>query len=541
MLGVSDEGNSFISLKAPMGSTVETAICLVNTTHDEVVNHFAEITNKLVVTVIQILDTPIGVLRKSLLSGFGNLIDLDLSSCTIFTFENHVFEDLVHLATVNFSNNVINSIDSGLFRTNANLKSIIFNNNLLHSINRFAFYTLQNLEVLDLSYNHITILNGEFLNNSSLRELRLNNNYIKTVHYTAFDKCANITYLALDNNIIEQIDTYLLDRFSSLQHLNLNCNRIKTIHPSSFIKLKELSTLYLRNNCLTQCFSKVFFSSNPKLFDLDLSENDVSCIEKYTFDDSLNLMFLNLKVNGNFEISSIKHLTSLTKFELIYLNSKNFAFTTNFWNYLKFKSQLTVLKLVLKQADSAKFCDFSILINLEHLHIEILQPNNDIGVINFFSHFNNMNKVKTLILKRLNFFIVLKCYWGPRKLVHLDLTGIKNTVIDYAFQNFLFLKYLNLSFSEIKCIIFNAFDKLEHLEHLVLEFSKISFINRYLLRNNSKLRILNCANCRIETIQYYSFFNLHNLETLDLRNNCLRNISEYTFFGLNMETCTILL
>ena len=524
-----------------METNVGNCVHLVNTTHDEVVNNFAEITNKLVVTVIQILDTPIGVLRKSLLSGFGNLIDLDLSRCTIFTFENHVFEDLVHLATVNFSNNVINSIDSGLFRTNQNLKSIIFNNNLLHSINRFAFYTLQNLEVLDFSYNHISVLNDVFLSVRNLKKLYLNNNYITYVISTAFIQLPNLTDLHLENNMIGLLSSNVFDELTQLRYLNLNDNRISQMYPNSLWKLKEINSLYLRNNRLTHRIDHLFFSQNSNLFDLDLSDNNLSMVDTYTFDECPNLMFLNLKVRGVFEINSIRNLTSLTKFELFYTPHEQFSLSFVFWGFFKNKLQLTVLKLVFHEVYILKLCDFSTLINLVHLHIEFLKPNNDFRELSFYKCFHNIAKLKILTLKRLNSFAVAKCYHGAKNITHLDLTGVKNTRLDYTFQSYYRLIYLNLSFSEIAYIIATAIENLVHLEHLDLESAKLKFINNRMFKYNGKLRILNFYGCSIEVIQDGSFSNLRCLEMLDLRYNLLKHVSEDTFFGLNRETCNILL
>ena len=521
---------------------MNTNVCLVNETYDEVVRNFEAVTNKLVVNVIKILDTPIGVLGNNLLSSFKNLIDLELSNCAIFTLENDVFMDLRGLTIINLSDNSINSIDNNLFETNSKLKTIIFKNNLLYSVSNMAqFSKLHHLEELDLSYNHLSFLNEHFLDIPSLSILRLNNNYIKSVNCSAFQPLAELTYLNLENNLIDNIESNLFVNLTKLQYLNLNNNRIQRLHPNSFWELKEINSIYLKSNCLTHRIYMIFFIHNSKLVDIDLSDNEISLIDKCTFDDCRNLKFLKLKVCGRFQINSIRNLTSLTKFELVYLPHKLFWFSFSFWGYFKNKPELTVLKIIIKHVDELKLCDFSSLTSLQHLHIEFLKPNDTIKEINFYSSFHKMRQLRTLILKRLNGFCVSKCFLGAKNVTHLDLTGVTNKKIDYGFQNFVFLTYLNLSFSEIAVIYWIAFESLVLLEYLDLESAKLKHIFSNLFANNTRLRLLNFLNCRIEMIEDGSFANLHSLEVLDLRNNLLKHVSENAFFGLNRQTCHIFL
>ena len=516
-----------------------THVSLVRKTYGEVINKLAEITDQLVVNVIKILETPIGVLRKNLLCGFVNLIDLELSNCTIYNLDDDVFEDLINLVTINLSDNVITSINNNLFESNLKLKRIIFKKNLLHSINGATFCRLDDIQTLDFSYNHISELGDEFLKCQNLNELRLNNNFITNITYRALENCPNLTHLVLDNNVIDNIECNIFEKLRNLKHLNLNCNRISQIYPRSFCRLTHLNTLYLKNNRLCHKISNEIFSENTQLLDLDLSENDIPIISKFAFDNCPNLVFLSLKVTGDFEINSIRNLTSLTKLELVYLPDNKFSLSFGFWGFLKKKFELTILKIVIKEVSELKLCVFSNLINLEHLHIEFLKPNKCVRDVNFFVCFNHMKKLKTLILKRLNYFTISKSYLVTRNLIHVDLTGVQITIIDYHFRKLVSLTYLNLSFSGINIITKVAFKRLVNLEHLELGHSKLRSINRDMFKYNAKLRILNCAHCRIETIEDGSFSNLRSLEMLDLRNNLLTRISQKTLSGLNKEKCKI--
>ena len=519
---------------------METSLHIFNENYNEVVNHLVTKSDKAVITNLKITYCIIGDLQQHTLHGYQNVLDLDLSNCCICLLENGVFSHLVHLKSINLSNNVIESI-SNAFDTNSKLQQINLKDNVLKSVCKTSFSVLEQLEILNLSYNNIWVLEEHFLNCPILKVLHLNNNEIKEVASSAFYQLPNLNTVILDDNKIEKLAANVFHKSINLRHLSLNNNGLSEISLNFLWKMTELKSLQLKNNLITQAIDNTLFSYNQNLFDVNLSDNNISGIQKDAFNNCRNMKSLKLSTYYTFNINSIKNLNSLTKFELFYRTPKGFSLTYRFWCIFKSKTDLTILKLIFQNIQVVQLCIFSHLINLEHLHIECLEPNNNYRDFNFSSLFRRMPKLKRLVFKKLNSFTVSKCSLQAENLKHLDLTGVKNAVIDFLFQGFRHLKYLNLSFSDVKYVSKYGFYNLPNLVDIDLQYSQIASIHSYVFKNNYKLKTINCSNCRIVSIDEFSFQNLQSLVLLDLRNNCLGPLSDNVFFGLNSDICSVLL
>ena len=520
----------------------KTVISFSEKRYDDIIRNLEAVSDKSDINTLNISQTSIIELKESVFNEFTNLIDLNLSNCTIYNI-NHtsVLKHLTHLKSINFSNNAISSIDNRFFANNERLEIINFKNNLLDNVGQVAFSHLQHLETFDLSYNRFSELKHDFLTSGSLKNLYLNNNQIEFVTSTCFYRIPNLTRLILDNNKINYFESDVFKYSVNLQYLSVNHNQIQLINETSFWNLTMLTNLYLKNNRITQKISTSIFFMNKGLTKLDLSGNKITNLEKRAFNDCKDLKSLCLRICCKFDIVSIDHLAALAHFELFYEPQGAFFLRRSFWNKLLNKQQLTVLKLIFQKVDMITLCTFSPLTNLEYLHIECKEHNSNIKDIHFNTCFDNLPKLEKLVLKKLNSYAVTHFCFRPKKLTYLALVGVKNTLIDHMFKKFELLEYLNLSFSEIRFITESAFDQLINLEHLKLNDSKLRSINRSMFKNNTKLRILNVSNCRIRYIADFAFRNLSNLEKLDLRDHLLPSITENMFSGLNKDTCNILL
>ena len=524
-----------------MTTEVLSTLKISNQAYADVIQQIKAVIDKLKILNLEIIHTVIGELNGDFFIGFHNLINLDLSNCSIYTFKNGVFNILIQLQSLNLSDNTITCITDNLFETNSKLKTIILKNNLLESINNLAFWKFEYLETLDLSHNFISKLDNNCLNSSTIKYLYLNNNKIGHIQPKVLHNLPNLTYLALNNNKIKTLEQHVFHGLTKLEFLDLDNNNIPTISHNCFYKLEELQKIHLRNNRLTQVIDELIFFRNPKLIEIDLSENEINGIEKKSFSNCTDLRYLNLKVCGHFEPNSIKHLKALTYFELNYKSVKESWDTRIYWTALHSKTELTVLKLIFQKIDFLALCTFSHFVNLEYIHIECLEPNENVRDIRLNRCFNNMSKLKTLNLVKLNGFKVSNCFLKTQKMRNLSLIGMKNEEFNDLFYHLDWLIYLNLSFCEIKFINSHSFKYLSILRTLIFEHSKLTKIDSFFVTFNSELRILNCANCRIESIEDFSFKNLRNLETLDLRHNFLKRFTDNTFAGLNKQTCNILL
>ena len=517
----------------------ETVISIINKTYTEMETDLNAVGNKSNATTLSIIHSPIIEIKVTVLNDFKNLVDLNLSKCIICRFEHGVFDNLKRLKSINLSNNVISLIEDKLFEENRQLETIILKNNLLDSFSKMAFSHSKHLDTLDLSYNHIFVVKKYCLNCAQLKKFYLNNNQIRHVMRSAFYHIPNLMCLALDNNQIDYLEWEIFDNSKNLRHLSLNNNQITQLDDHMFHELPQLTKLFLKNNLLAQKIDGVLFFLNSKLTDLDLSDNRITNIEKLTFANCINLKTLHLKVTGKFTVMSIDHLKSLSKFELYYEPRETFSLRRSFWIKLLNKDQLTVLKLIIQKIELISLCNFAPLKNLEYLHIECLQPNNTVKDIHFYTCFNSLLKLTKLVLKRLNSYTISKSTVKVQRLSHLEVVGFRNSVINYMFNQFVSLVYLNLSFSGFKFITKTAFELLINLEHLKFEYSQLRMIQQHLFKNNVKLKIINGSNCHIRFIADFSFQNLEKLVLLDLRHNLFHNASGNVFFGLNRATCRI--
>ena len=526
-----------VNISSPSPSTIG----IFNKSYDDVEKELNSVSNTSDVNNIKVFYTIIGELKRHVFHNFRNLIDLVLINCCIYKLENEVFHSLLNLKTINLSNNALNSINYNLFELNTKLETVILNNNLVETISKTAFSTLRRLESLDFSYNHISMLHEYCLNCCNLKKLCLNNNLIQAVMTTAFYQLPNLIYLTLEDNKITYIDRCTFQNSINLRTLNLNSNMIRKISYDTFWKLANLNSVCLRKNLLTQCIREHLFLYNPALIEIDLSENELSDIERFSFHACINLKTLSLKVCRQLDICSIRDIKTLSKFVLDYQVDETFILTRFFWDAIRNKSELKELSLSFKKAELKSLCSFSCLKNLQDLHIECKEPSLHAHNISFLTIFKNMPKLKKIIFKNVNRFFLTRFSSGENNLEYLDLTGLKNWGFEFFFKNFRSLRYLSFSYSDIEMFNSLAFEDLVNLEHLNLEHSKLKLIDAFLFENTINLQILNCSNCRIDTIEDYAFKNLKNLELLDLKNNFLRHVSENVFFGLNRVACQILL
>ena len=526
-----------------MDGNLATTVSLHGQKYDDVINSLELVTNKSAIESLKITDTSLIELNETVLEGFDNLTDLELSNCDIYMFADNVFEHLINLKVLNLSNNAIFSIEDSLFRTNNQLKTVIFKNNKLNSINKVAFANLKCLEILDFSFNTFEMISENCLDSVSLKKFYLRCNEIFSIAPNAFNLLPNLTHVVLENNKITYLEEQVFYPTKNLRYLNLSNNVIREINGSFCWRLTKLQSIHLEGNQLTQTFDKNFFINNNKLIDINLTDNNITVVGKETFKRCKNLKFLNVKVSQNFEISSIKYLKFLTKFKLYCNVDQELNLMSSFWVNIKYnKMQLTVLIIIFKKINYLKFTRFTDLKNLECLHIECKQPKNTKCTLKFYSHFRNLHVLQKIVLKNLNLSIT-SLYLDDNRMRYFDLSGIRNTNCDYDFKHLTFLRHLNLSYSELNDINQYSFYYLVSLEHLDLSHTKIKSISALVFQNNVKLTYLNCSNCLINTIEDFTFQHLDNLTRLDLSNNLLQHtiISDNVFSGLREDKCLIIL
>ena len=480
-------------------------------------------------------------LRKERVQQFEHLTYADFSNSLIFSFETNVFQSLIHLESIDLSDNMIRTIEDNLFDKNIQLKSIDLKKNNLSLINREAFIHLSSLQVIDFSHNQIEELESFCLNSDTLKILNIGHNEIRKVSFSSFYAVPNLVSLELHYNEITQLPDTTFFRSSKLQNLTLNDNRLNEISSHILLTSVDLLNLQLQDNQITKIDYFTFLYTH-NLLTVNLLNNPISHIAAQTFTATHNLQVLKITVYDEFDFSSIKDLTKLTHFHLIFKgNDQQLTFRKKFVSeYFANKHNLIELILIFNLVDIKYQSKFSDLSNLEKLHVECLYPNDERSTLHFGKQLNNMSKLKTLILKHLNYFLIAwydkRTYFMTKYITYLDLTGMQNVEIGEFFDYFEALEYLNLSNSKIMHISPDSFKPLLNLKFLHLENTQLKRIRTVLFLFNSQLKVLNCSNSLIETIDDYSFRNLRHLEVLDLKNNRLRNVTNRTFYGLSEQT-----
>ncbi|XP_064292578.1 protein artichoke [Plodia interpunctella] len=175
-------------------------------------------------------------------------VRLDLSKNSINAIDDGAFNDLPRFSYLDLSANRLQDLALDLF-SDTGLETLILTRNFFSSVPKFVSSTLTNLA--------------------------LNNCLISEFPADSLSEMNSILQLDLSINMIESIPENLAS--STLQELDLSYNYISTLNMYSFSSLPHLAVLDLRGNRFTEIWSTSYFSSNPFLREIHLSNNLWSC------------------------------------------------------------------------------------------------------------------------------------------------------------------------------------------------------------------------------------------------------------------------
>ncbi|KAH8412171.1 hypothetical protein KR009_000272 [Drosophila setifemur] len=155
----------------------------------------------------------------------------------------------------------------------------------------------QTVELLDLSYNDITIIEDDsFKTTIHLINLTLAHNAIQTVYVDAFAELHRLRYLDLSFNRLEQIDEHILETNTQLIHLNLEGNKLASLGKGPLLRSPSLRSLNLRNSQVNQLGMELL-SAMPQLRQLDLAQNLLLTLSSGDFHAPRYLASLNVEEN----------------------------------------------------------------------------------------------------------------------------------------------------------------------------------------------------------------------------------------------------
>ncbi|XP_060522357.1 protein toll-like [Cylas formicarius] len=274
---------------------------------------------------------------KSYLANLTGLINLDLSSNSLFEIPSGIFESLDHLEAVSFRSNNLRKLNNGCFSGAKVITKLDLSENKINNVENKVFSGLLNLTYLNLSYNSLkAIAEDTFSSNEELKVLDLSGNQdfvvskplfsklkmleklflincgIGTLEGHVFDHLANLDELTLSQNDLQSLPTTIFAVLGSLRTLDLSQNKLESLPSKIFSTLKNLQVLSLRGNRLTKLDGD-YFQELRSLKVLDLGSNQISDFLVHNFNNNVEKVILSYNKiksvpNVFLERNSLQHL-----------------------------------------------------------------------------------------------------------------------------------------------------------------------------------------------------------------------------------------
>ncbi|KAL7015205.1 hypothetical protein ACKWTF_016339 [Chironomus riparius] len=243
---------------------------------------------------------------------------IELNNNNLTTFDEHAFDNLFRLTTLNInenSNGII--LPETVFHHLISLQSLLVSNCGITTFNSSWFASLRSLILLDLSRNNFsTIPENTFRSQQSLRLLNLSFGQLETIPETTFQNITNLLILDLQSNKIKEFHPNLFSSLTLLQNLHLSDNLNVTTPSNIFRSLQSLRTLELSSNNVTVIDG--WFSSLSNLININLSNNNIITIPDNTFTAARALQRINLSRNkvGILDSRSFGSLHMMTELDV---------------------------------------------------------------------------------------------------------------------------------------------------------------------------------------------------------------------------------
>ncbi|XP_066154708.1 chaoptin-like [Euwallacea fornicatus] len=239
---------------------------------------------------LDLKNSQIESLRPKAFMGLIFLLELNLSSNKIKAIHPGTFTGTKKICTIDLSYNEIITLLDSEFKELENLSQLNLNRNQIKIIDEKAFSGLQNLKYLDLSYNFIDVINISLYNLTKLNTLSLKHNKIQKVTGFEFHNLSNLEELDLSENLLDDNFSIHLNPENVLRQLDLSYNKINTL----WFTYGYLNRLEL----------------------LDLSHNNISKINKSSFQALYSLRFLHLQ-NNKLKIVATGQLSGFSQLQFL--------------------------------------------------------------------------------------------------------------------------------------------------------------------------------------------------------------------------------
>ncbi|XP_063631660.1 chaoptin [Cydia splendana] len=487
---------------------------------------FGSLFHRSSVRVLHIKDAPLTTIDENAFLGINRTLqELYLKNTEIVTFPKEAFKILGNLSILSIDghrmtklgkdifagseaagrleklhiiNGLLSDIPVEAFQNLKRLKTLDLHGNRLATLKRNQFKGLRDTEVLDISYNNLTKLDGQHIGDlTKLGWCNVSHNLIGEIARGMFARNTVLKVLHLDNNKIKKIDTNSFRGMRFMRRLFLQDNMISDVGRGAFSAVTRIGTVDLARNKITkvdyQMFQQVKYAEV-----INLAENQIKIIESQAFTD-LYLATVNISHNqlSTIEKGAFQNCQNLTMLDLSYnkiVNISKGAFDEN-----SYAGEFTVA--------------YNEIVDFSQIPVQNMSG---IRVLN--ASYNQIVSIPRMAFPKLYELHTVD-------VSHNNLTEIHNAVL----QNLFSLRYLNLSYNSMEIIKPATFGTLPTVLQLDLSHNK--------LRDPSRGGLAKLASCRSIDISYNQLDRIFqipiSLSELNYAHNNLTEIKPSTWPTMN--------
>ncbi|XP_045529109.1 chaoptin isoform X1 [Pieris brassicae] len=460
-------------------------------------NLFGPLLHRSTVRVLHIIDTPIKTIDQYAFAGVNRTLQqLYIKNTNIEEFPKEAFQILGNLSILSLDGHKIKSLGKDIFAnsmvvgkleklhlTNGlisdispdalqhlkKLRTLDLHGNRLVTLKRSQFKGLREAEVLDLSYNNLTKLDGSNIGDlTKLGWCNASHNQLPDIPRGMFARNTVIKVVHLDNNKIKKLDTNSFRGMRFLRRVYLQDNQISDVGRGTFSAVTRIGTVDLARNLITkvdfQMFQQVKYAEI-----INLAENKIKLIEKQAFTD-LYLATVNISHNEltSIEPGAFQNCNNMTLLDLSYNNLTEIDKSAFDENTYAFEFQVSYNQFTdFGQIPIHNMTGIRIM-NASHNAIEVIPRN----------AFPKLYELHTVDVS------------------HNNLKEISNAV----FQNLFSLRYLYLSHNSMVQIKPATFGTIPTVLELDLSHNQLVDVSRGSLAKLASCRLLDISHNYLEKI-----------------------------------------
>lgn len=327
-----------------------------------------------------------------------------------------------HLYGLILTNDHIQNLNENVFGVSSTwniyeIRELKLDQNKLTYVEAFTFMYLRKLKILDLSYNQLVSIGNASYNFPWLEQLFLNHNNISELN-DVFEKLTNLQILDISFNQITVIEGNIFRNTKKLEKLSMKHNRIRQLEEGVFHELSSLKEIDLAENYL-QSFLPNTFEDLQSLLKLDLTKNEITVIGQNTFFGLTKLQNLFLAENQiqKITLGAFQYSSSLQDLRL----DENFISELEIGLF----SNLGELNYLNLSNNRLKELDDGVLFPLHHLTVLDLD-NNDLSYIDYSALLSHLPKLKHVRINQNN--------WTCSSLIEM-FKAFRARGVDYAMNS----------------------------------------------------------------------------------------------------------